>query len=138
VFGSFFYGLNEWLIFAALLGFLFLTTEIGFQIGGRVRTGINEYTRSQTLLLGDNFFTKENKGSSYPKYNFSPGENSYFILLSGRTFLISLKQGRQKCRNEGSNHFQAHLTCYSGTQFAGSNTAWEEYMENTSREGTRT
>jgi hypothetical protein len=51
VFGGLFYGLDEWLIFVILLGSLFLATEIGFQLGGRVRTGINEHARSQITTI---------------------------------------------------------------------------------------
>ena len=36
MFGGLFYGLEEWLIFPILLGLLFLATEIGFQLGGRL------------------------------------------------------------------------------------------------------
>ena len=51
MFGELVFGFDEWLIFATLLGLLFLATEIGFHLGRRVPTGINEHTRSQITMI---------------------------------------------------------------------------------------
>ena len=49
--GGFFYSFNEWVIFAVLLGLLFLATEIGFLLGGRVQKGVHEHARSEITTI---------------------------------------------------------------------------------------
>lgn len=49
--GEILFGLNEWLIFAIVIGLLFLAMEIGFRLGRRGQSKNNEHTRSQVNTL---------------------------------------------------------------------------------------
>ncbi len=45
--GELLYGVKEWVIFVALFGLIFSATEIGFQIGRRLRSSIDDASRSE-------------------------------------------------------------------------------------------
>ncbi len=45
--GELLYGVKEWVIFVALFGLIFSATEIGFQIGRRLRSNIDDASRSE-------------------------------------------------------------------------------------------
>ena len=49
--GEMLYGLNEWLIFAIIIGLLLLASEIGFRLGRRGHSKSNEHTRSHVNTL---------------------------------------------------------------------------------------
>ena len=49
--GEMLFGLSEWLIFAILIGLLFLVTEFGFQLGRKGQSKSAEYSRSHVSTL---------------------------------------------------------------------------------------
>ena len=49
--GEMLFGLNEWLIFAMVIGMLLFATEIGFRLGRREQLKSNEHARSQVSTL---------------------------------------------------------------------------------------
>jgi hypothetical protein len=51
VFGEVLYGINEWILFAAFLVCLFAAIEIGFLLGRRVRSVIDDRARSHVNMI---------------------------------------------------------------------------------------